>query len=178
MIRLFVALPLPESVRLRLSLLMGGIPGARWVPTENLHLTLRFIGEVDESAADDAAAALDEIRARPFRLTLGGIGEFGHGEKMRALWIGAEREPALVHLRDKVESALVRLGQPPEGRKFVPHVTLARLRQAPADRLAAFIQANQLLRVGPIAVERFVLYSSWRQGEAQLYRAEAEYALA
>jgi 2'-5' RNA ligase len=177
-VRLFVAIPLPPEVQDRLALLCGGIPGARWTLADNFHLTLRFIGEVDRYGYDDVLAALGQVRATGFELVLRGIDQFGKGEKARVLWLGVEKNPALVHLRDRVEAALGRAGLEPETRKFSPHVTLARLRGAAGDRLGGFVQANHLVRLGPLPVDRFVLFSSWSHGDGPIYEAECEYLLA
>ncbi len=177
MVRLFVAIPLPEDAREHLATMSGGIPGARWTPVDNFHLTVRFIGEVDGGAFDDALDALSLVRAPSFSLTLHGIDQFGKGEKARVLWIGVEKNPALLYLRDRVESALVRAGFEPEGRKYAPHVTLARLHGAPSDYLGGFVQTNQLARVGPLAVDRFALFSSWSRGDGPIYEIEAEFPL-
>ena len=177
MIRLFVAIPFPPALRRRLATMCGGIPGARWTDEDNFHLTLRFIGEVDEGTGRDVAEALGPVRGERFDLSLGGIDQFGKGEKARVLWIGVDKNPALVRLRERVESALVRLGLTPEGRKFTPHVTLARLNGAPADCLGGFVQSHQLVRLGPITVESFALFSSWSHGEGPIYEIETEYLL-
>src|SRR5258708_30189083 len=105
MLRLFVGIALPPALKLRLSLLASGVPGARWVDPGNYHLTVRFIGEVDEGAAGDVDAALVRIQARRFDLSLAGVGHFGD----RMLWAGVEKSLPLVHPRDKVGSAPVRL---------------------------------------------------------------------
>jgi len=160
MIRLFVGLPIPEEVGQRLNRLNGGLPGARWVPVENYHVTLRFIGEVDEGMAQDIDQALDLIAAPAFDLILDGLGRFGRGDRAHALWAGVERTDPLLHLRDKVESAVVRTGQPAEERKFTPHVTLARLRDTPGHRLGRFLEEHGLLRIGPIPMDHFILYES------------------
>lgn len=160
MIRLFVALPLPETTRDRLARLQSGLPGARWVAPDNMHVTLRFIGEVDEGTAQDIDTALDGLSAPGFTLTLSGLGSFGKGHRSRALWAGVDRTAALQHLRDKVESAVVRAGQPAEERKFSPHVTLARLGDTPPAKLARFLEAHGMLLEGPLGVDRFCLYES------------------
>ena len=103
MLRLFVALDLPEPVRARLAMLQGGIPGARWIKPENFHVTLRFVGEVDDPVASDLDAALGRIAAPPFRLALQGVGHFGTERRPEALWAGVERVEALQFLRDKVD---------------------------------------------------------------------------
>ena len=177
MLRLFVALPLPPEVRTRLTLLGGGVPGARWMPPESLHLTIRFIGEVDGGTAQDIAEALDGIDASPFALTLTGIDTFGQGEAARVLWVGVEREPALLELRERVESALRFAGIAPDAQKYIPHVTLARLKKPSVGALMRQIAANSPLRLGPVAFDRFILYSSWSQAEGPFYREEAVYPL-
>src|SRR5438045_9204640 len=130
MLRLFVGIEFPPELKLHLSLLETGIRGAKWVDAGNLHLTLRFIGEVDEGVAADIDEALAHVRARRFTLQLAGAGVFGGG-KPRALWVGGERHPDLVALRDKIEQALIRTGLEPEPRKSAHPETLACL-PAPA----------------------------------------------
>lgn len=178
MIRLFVGVGLPEDIRARLAGLQAGVPGARWVPPENIHLSLRFIGDVNEGEADDIHDALESVRTRRFALSLAGVGHFESAGQVHTLWVGVDKNPDLVALRDRVESALVRIGRPPEGRRFTPHVTLARLRDAAIGRVSTFLAVNALFRAGPIAVDRFTLYSSAMQGHGRLYRPEADYALA
>ncbi len=175
--RLFVALSLPESIRFQVSLLCSGIPDTRWVPPENLHISLRFIGEVDGGMFDDIDAALAGIRAPAFTLELSGVGHFGNGARPRALWAGVARQPALLHLRDKVESALVRTGIEPEGQKFKPHVTLSRLKSVPLAKLQDFLAGNSLFRTPPFEVTQFTLYSSFLASEAAIYREERNYEL-
>ncbi|MFM7689567.1 MAG: RNA 2',3'-cyclic phosphodiesterase, partial [Alphaproteobacteria bacterium] len=108
MLRLFVALALPASLRAEIAGLAGGIPGARWVPPENYHLTLRFIGEIEPWRAQEVDDALAAIRARPFTLQLAGVGTFEKAGRIQSLWVGAERNDALTHLQTKVETALQR----------------------------------------------------------------------
>jgi 2'-5' RNA ligase len=179
--RLFVALELPAEVKSRLSGLSGGIPGLRWVPPENYHLTLRFIGEVDRVEAEGVDEALAGIRAPAFDLTLAGVGTFERAGKVQALWVGAERTAGLAHLAAKVETALQRVGFPPERRRFAPHVTLARGENGagPAlDKLVGFVQRHNLFREGPVRVERFTLFSSHLGREQASYTPEVEYDLA
>ena len=176
MIRLFTAIKVPEQLRMRLSLLQGGVPGARWSPAENLHLTLRFIGEVDEAFANDIDDVLSGLRAPSFELTLKGAGEFG-GRDAHALWIGVAPNEALYRLVAKIESALQRMGLEAETRKYTPHVTLARLRDAPAAKVREFLGAHALFDSGPFAVRAFELYSSHQSAHGSLYRAERTYPL-
>ncbi len=177
MIRLFVALEIPEAIRQRLVLMSGGVPGARWMKEEQLHLTLRFIGEVDENEAHDIDDALATIRAGGFRLELAGVGEFG-GKVPRALWAGVRPNEALLHLQKKVETALHRIGVAPDERKFSPHVTLARLKGAPREKVAAFLSHHGLYASEAFAVERFVLFSSHLGCGGSVYHPERVYPLA
>lgn len=178
MIRLFVALDFPPEVRERLAGLQGGVPGARWSEPGTLHLTLRFIGEVPEDQAHDIDAALAEVEASAFPLTLDGVGSFGHGRGARVLWAGVERNEALTRLAAKVESALVRAGLPAEERKFTPHVTLARLRDANAERVARFLSERGFFRAGPFPVDHVTLYRSHLGKGGSVYEPLASYPLA
>ena len=125
------------------------MPGAKWVDPGNFHLTLRFLGEIGEDAASDVDDALSRLRSRRFTLQISGTGVFGGGESPRSLWAGVERDAELVALRDKIEQALIRIGLRPEPRKFSPHVTLARLRNPPLDKLGAFLAAHAQFRAEP-----------------------------
>jgi 2'-5' RNA ligase len=172
MLRLFVAIDLPPELKLSLSTLCGGLPGARWVDAGNYHVTLRFIGEVDEGLASDIDLVLARIKAPRFSLTLAGIGSFGR----RQLWVGVARDESLIHLRDKIESALVRLSLEPEGRRFTPHVSLARLKGAD-DRLEAFLQAHALYRAAPFPISHFSLVASYLTRAGPVYEDQADYRL-
>jgi 2'-5' RNA ligase len=177
-VRLFVGLELPWALRERLALLAGsGIAGAKWVPPENYHLTLRFIGEVPGHRAEDIDLALAGLRARAFDLTLAGLGTFEKGGRTTALWAGAERTPQLEHLQAKIETALQRCGLERERRRFQPHVTLARLDGAAESRLVSYVQARNLFRAEPVRVTHFTLFSSRLGKEASVYTAEVEYPL-
>jgi 2'-5' RNA ligase len=169
MIRLFVGLELPEAVADRLAVLAGGIPGARWVEARNLHVTLRFLGEIEEGLAAELDEALAALAEPGFALALDGFGAFGGRRRLHTLWAGVERVPLLVHLRDKVETVVVRLGLPSEARKFSPHVTLARLRDTPSGRVHDFIAGTSPFHLGPWPVDHFTLFRS------HLSRGGAEY---
>ena len=173
MLRLFVGFGLPPELKLRLSLLSSGVPGARWVDPGNYHVTLRFIGEVDEGMASDIDAALTQIRAPRFALELAGIGQWG----MRSLWVGVERNPALLHLHGKVENALLRLGLEPEGRRYAPHVTLARLKGTANAKLRSYLGDHALFRAEPFAVDRFSLIASYLTKSGAIYEDQADYPL-
>ena len=178
MIRLFVAIEIPAELRLRMTALCAGVERARWVPEENLHLTLRFIGEVGEDVGEDVVAALSALRGEPFAVTVVGAGHFATGRRVRALWLGVDRTPALDALRRRVESALVRSGLAPEQRKYSPHVTLARLPGAAPGEVSGWLAANALFRAAPFVVERFVLFSSHLGRAGAIYTPEAAFPLA
>jgi 2'-5' RNA ligase len=178
MVRLFVALALPETLRLQLSGLAGGIQGARWVPPQNYHLTLRFIGEVENWRADEVDEALSAIRSRPFDLSLRGVGTFEKAGKIQTLWVGVEKTEGLTHLQSKVETALQRMGFDPERRRFAPHITLARTDKAPPPKLIEWVQTHNLFRAPPATMDHFTLFSSRLGKESPVYVPEVEYELA
>ena len=177
MLRLFVALGLPDDVRARLDAIAAGVPGADWVESDNYHLTLRFIGETQEDKAEDLAYALMAIRHKPFDIELSGIGHFKTGDEVRALWAGVRRSDELEMLRRKVDEACRKEGYGNETRKFVPHVTLARLDAAPLGKVQDFLIANALFKAGPIRVDSFALYSSLRRHGGSVYTEEAAFFL-
>ena len=177
MIRLFVAIPLPETVRDRLAGLAGGVRGARWNPPENMHLTLRFIGEVVEPDFADIAGLLSTIEAPAFPLRLQGVGQFGDRRRVRVLWAGVARSAALHALRDRIENLLQRTGIAPEGRRYNPHVTLARLKGTAPARVGPFLAAHGGFETPEFRAERFILYSSHLGQAGAIHTAEAEYPL-
>lgn len=177
MIRLFVGISIPAEIKMHLSLMAAGLPGARWTREESYHLTLRFIGEVDQGIAEDIDVALGEIGIEPFDITLSGMGFFGKAKAARALWVGVERNETLIRLQHKIEIALQRLGLPAEERKFSPHVTLARLRGTPVRRLETYIADHGAFSAGPFQTDTFTLFSSFRSSSGAIYTPEAEYEL-
>jgi 2'-5' RNA ligase len=173
MLRLFVGIDLPPALKLRLSTLCIGVPEARWVDPGNFHVTLRFIGEVDEGVASDIDAALLRLSGPRFQLTLAGVGQFG----TRMLWVGVEKSPPLLQLQGKVENALQRAGLPPETRRFTPHVSLARLRQPLGPKVPEFLATNTLFRAAPFDVTQFNLVASYLTKSGAIYEDQADYAL-
>jgi 2'-5' RNA ligase len=178
--RLFVALDLPWDLRQRVAMLAGaGIPGAKWVPPENYHITLRFIGETPAHRAEDIDHTLAALKVRSFDLTLTGVGTFARSGRSTQLWVGVERNPPLEHLQNKIETALQRLGLEPERRRFAPHLTLARLDNTVVEsKLAAFVQGHNLFRCDPVPIGHFTLFSSQLGKEQSVYTAEVDYPLA
>jgi len=177
MVRLFAALPLPASIGEALARRQTGIEGARWVPQGNLHVTLRFFGELREDVARDLDAELMTVGGGPFDIELQGAGSFGEGSDISVVWAGVAENARLRRLAAACEAAGRRAGVKPEKRQYRPHVTLAYLKRPDPAEVAAWIQANNLLRSPPIPVRSFTLFSSRLGGEGAHYRAEAEYPL-
>ena len=141
------------------------------------HGTLRFFGEVREDMARDLDAELSTLGGRPFDVVLEGAGAFGEGSDIHAVWAGVAENPELRRLAKACTTAARRVGLKPDRRNYRPHVTLAYLRHPEPDRVAAWIQANNLLKSPPFRIERFGLYSSFLGSDGAQYRLEAGYAL-
>ena len=178
-LRLFTALAVPDDVAEHLLPLMKGVGGAKWRPRENLHLTLRFFGELSEPVAEDLDVELEAATRgfAPFEVRLKGAGSFG-GADPHALWIGSAQNDSLKQLADACEKAARRVKLKPEPRKFTPHVTVAYLNGASLDRVQSFEQSLALFEAPPFTVQSFGLFSSLtRKSAPSLYRLEAEYPL-
>ena len=178
MIRLFVAIPLPRDIRERLVSLCCGLKGAKWIKPEGMHLTLRFIGEVRNDVASDLDLALSEIDAPGFKLELDGVGAFSRGRRPHAVWAGVAKSEPLAGLQAKVESTLVRAGLEVADRKYAPHITLARLKDATRARAEQFSAFHAAFHAGPFAIDRFALYSSFLSSQSAIHIEEASYPLA
>jgi 2'-5' RNA ligase len=174
--RLFTAIEIPVHVASALSTLRGGLPGARWIDPEFYHLTLRFIGDVDDSMAHEVAFILGQVRRDAFELRLDGLSSFG-GRKPRAVVALAAPCQPLLELQSEQERLMRRIGLEPEGRKYTPHVTLARLRVSSSHQVAEYLSARGHFRSPVIEVPRFVLYSSRDSVGGGPYVVEAEYPL-
>ena len=190
--RLFVALAIPDAVAKGLMPLQGGVPGARWQVREQLHLTLRFIGEVDGADADAIDDALAGIMAPDFTLQLHGVGQFGRKHRParsasgratqdnvqpNSLWAGVRANPALDHLQRKVDTAIRRVGQPQDQHRFTPHVTLARLRHQGTEKVIEWLTYHALYTSAEFEAGAFHLYSSKLTGDGSIYRLEEDYPL-
>jgi RNA 2',3'-cyclic 3'-phosphodiesterase len=157
--RLFTALEIPHDAALSLSLLRGGLPGSRWIDTQNYHITLRFIGDVDSHVADEIASALDRVQRPPFEISLNGVGQFG-GKKPHSIWAGVSPTHDMILLQAEIERLCQRLHIAPDTRKFTPHVTLARLRGTSVTDVAHYLSSRGNFATKPFIASRFVLLSS------------------
>ncbi|WP_203308394.1 RNA 2',3'-cyclic phosphodiesterase [Sphingomonas beigongshangi] len=178
--RLFVALRPPPAIRAALLERGGGVPGARWQDDEQLHLTLRFVGDVDRPVAEDVAAALGAVHAPAPRLTLAGVGRFAHRGRTEALWAGVAPSDALRHLQRKVEQACVRAGLPPESRAFLPHVTLARFSRSAglAPEIEGWLAVHAGLTSPAFEPGHIILYESRLGGSGASYSPVLRWPLA
>lgn len=175
--RLFVAIRPPRAVRERLMAAMGGISGARWQSEDQLHLTLRFIGDVDRRQAEDVYAALGAVHQPRFEMRLSGAGFFGTRGRPDAVWAGVVPPEPLVALHRKLDQALVRVGLEPERHAYVPHITLARLNRS-AGPIGGFLEHVSDLTSAPFVVDRFALFESDLTAERAVYSMLADYPLA
>ena len=175
--RLFVAIRPPEAIRDLLIDAMDDSPELGWVKDDNLHLTLRFIGEVERGTADDVAAALGRVRSSQFSLRISGIGRFDR-RNGGAVWAGVEPKAPVAALAAKVERACVMAGLAPERRAFHPHITLARWNRHSADFADAFVARNAALASEPFAVDAFTLFESHLSRHGAHYEAVADFPLA
>ncbi len=173
--RLFVAIRPPAAIRERLLSIMGGVQNARWQDDAQLHLTLRFIGEVDRHRAEDVAATLGSIRHPPFDIALSGVGSFGKRGK-GALWAGVTPHDELKPLHKKVDQACLRVGIEPDNRAYHPHVTVARLGRS-AGPAEPFLERWAGLSSAPVRVDSLCLYESRLGSEGASYTIVERYPL-
>ena len=174
--RLFTGLEIPVEVGQTLSQLRGGLPGTRWIDPESYHVTLRFIGDNDGRAANEIASLLPRINRKPFDVTLQGLSSFG-GKKPRAVVASVVPSRPLIELHAELERLMQRIRLTPEGRKFTPHVTLARLRTASNQDVADYLSLRGYFPTRVFRASRFVLFSSRASVGGGPYVVEDAYAL-
>ena len=177
MIRLFVGIELPDLLQEQLLLLQGGVPNATWTAPENLHLTLRFIGEVPENHMNEIDDVLAEVSVSPFELSLAGVDTFARGREPTTIWAGLDPSESLSLLQSRIDKGLTRAGFPSDEKRYTAHVTLARLHRAVEARVAEYVAAHNLFRAPPFRVEQFSLFSSYLTSSGAVYSVEADYPL-
>lgn len=175
--RLFIALRPPPEIRRQLLALMGGVIGARWQDDDQLHITLRYIGEVTQPVAEDVAAALGGVHAAPLTLRLNGVGAFDKHDRPNAIWAGIAPHEAITALHRKIDRALVRIGLPSETRAYLPHITLARLNRN-AGAIDGFLAVHAGLASAPFDIAHVTLFESHLGGEGASYEAIGRWPLA
>jgi 2'-5' RNA ligase len=174
--RLFTGLEIPAEVGQMLSNLRGGLPGARWIDPENYHVTLRFIGDIDGASANEIASMLFRVDRKPFEVKVQGLTSFG-GRKPRAVVATIAPSKPLIELQAELERMMQRIGLNPEGRKFIPHVTLARLHDASDQDVADYLSLRGYFPSKAFMAERFVLFSSRASTGGGPYVVEDAYEL-
>ncbi|MBF0287506.1 MAG: RNA 2',3'-cyclic phosphodiesterase [SAR324 cluster bacterium] len=176
--RLFISLDFPSHIEEQLLELCDlSLDSASWVDPAHMHLTLRFIGDVDETMFDDVIHALGGIHLSEFPLSLKEVGFFPPRKQPRILWAGVEKNEMLLLLRNKIESRLRRLQLPPDKRKFHPHITLARLRNGSAAEVGMYLSQYNLFHTEPFFITEFSLYSSVLTPRGAIHSQEATYPL-
>ncbi len=176
--RLFVAIDLPDSIKDRITELCSfGLPGVSWVKYEQYHLSLRFVGEVDENSRERIGTALSKVRGASFELVLKGVGVFPQKKTPRVVWTGVEKNESLIQLRNKVEHQLNQIGIQKESRKFHPHLTLGRVKSKKVARIGDYLSHYALFKSEPFPVEEFVLFSSRLTPKGAIYTKEIIYQL-
>ncbi len=179
MIRLFVGLELPDDIKDQVYSLRGGVPMARWVDKEKLHLNLRFLGNIQENTAQNFHDQLCQLRFNAFNLALAQVGYFATGDEPHHLWVGVNYYQALDDLSAKIDKIARDCGINNDRFKFHAHVSLASLHGTSLDEVMKFVSANNLFRTREFKVYYFTLFSSHARenGEGKYYRIEARYPL-
>lgn len=177
MIRLFVAVELPPEIRMCIKDLGRGIPKARPLPEEQIHLTLSFIGEVENSLFQEIRERLFEVKKRPFPLQIKGVGHFPPRGTPKVLWAGVPPTEELVRLKRRVDKVLQSCGLETEKRKYSPHITLARLKNSPLPKVIEFLAGNSLLQTPEFTVDSFQLFSSRINQNGAIHTLEENYDL-
>ncbi len=175
--RLFIAIDLPSPIKKELSTLCYGVQGIRWVPRENLHLTLRFIGEVPRNLYNEIREILSSIDFHPFELTTTNLDFFSGGKGPTTLWIGVEENEDLIQLQIEIEKKLRILGVPTDKKKFKAHITLGRTEDYFLGDLQPFFDQGMDLKKNTFEVTSFELFSSKLGGPSPQYLVEESYPL-
>ncbi|GFO62323.1 RNA 2',3'-cyclic phosphodiesterase [Geomonas paludis] len=175
MARLFIAIELPDDIKATLSSLGAEVPGPRWVPPDQIHLTLRFLGDVLPQTGAVLKQKLSAVSFTSFPLTLRGVGHFPPHGHPRVLWVGLDESRPLLTLQQQIESAVTGAGIPPEQRGFSPHITLARIKENASAEVARFEATHRTLSFPPFNVEEFILFSSVLTPKGAIHRKEDIY---
>ena len=175
--RLFVAIALPDDIKASIGALRGGIPDARWIVSENTHVTLAFIGEVQSPMMMDISLALGRIKYPAFDLDIEGVGVFGSNKRPRILWAGVRPTPAINLLHQKIVTAIESVGAHVDDRRFRPHITLARVHKSPYERVRHFLTDHALFKTATVPVDSFTLFSSHLSSSSAIYQEEVSFDL-
>lgn len=177
MIRLFVAIDIPDNIRMLVQNMGGSIPGAKPVPSRQTHLTLKFLGDIESILQDEIEFALATVQHEPITIAIRSVGHFPPRGTPRVIWAGVDPVQHIVKLRNKIEKNLADIGIARDKQKFSPHITLARLKNAPISRVTRFLAENSMLESPPFCVSTFQLYSSKLTPKGAIHTKEATFPL-
>lgn len=177
MIRLFISIEIPPIIRTFLHSMGRSLHGARAVPEDQIHITMRFIGEVEGSVLHDIRDHLSSVDAEPFFIKISGVGHFPPRGNPRVVWAGIEKNDQLFRLKKKLDRALYQAELPPDNRKFSPHITIARLNNCSLQRVTTFLSGNAFLQFDEFEVKSFHLYSSKLSHKGAIHTCEESYSL-
>lgn len=170
MVRIFIGIAIPSEIKKHISMLQGGIPGANWVPPENYHISLRFIGEISETSKEDIAEALENLAFPVFKISLQGLGLFTQKDVPHHLWLKPQPEDQLIKLYRKIENLLTKeLSLKAETRKYTPHLTIAKLKEPNIDKVGQFIQWHNLFKTPEFEVSEYTLFQSHLTNTGPIY---------
>ena len=172
--RLFSGIAIPENIQVELTKLQTGLDGVRWINPHDFHVTLRFAGDIDGRQVEDFSQFLSGIIFTPFEITLAALGSFG-GKRPRAVWIGMENNESIINLQHAHEMAAQHAGLKPESRKFIPHVTLARLRGTSTFDVAHYLEQRGLVKMCSFTITKTALFSARPGGGGGPYKIEEIY---
>jgi RNA 2',3'-cyclic 3'-phosphodiesterase len=172
--RLFVALRPPAEIREALEGHMSGVSGARWQDDAQLHLTLRYIGEVDRRTAEDIASSLSSLRFEPITLRLAGVGQFERKGRCEALWAGVSPKDDVTRLHKKIDRMIAAMGLAPEHRAYLPHITLARMNRVQSGA-GEWLAAKSGLASQDFTMDNVILYESHLGSDGAVYEPVARF---
>ncbi|NGP88346.1 RNA 2',3'-cyclic phosphodiesterase [Fodinibius halophilus] len=167
--RLFIAIPIPETVKQRLAELQQSMEGVRWQSKEQIHLTLKFLGETEPDRVEQLKERLSEVRHPVFSLIIKGLGFFSRGSKPRVLWAGIVNNDRLDGLHNKIEKICTSMGFKAEVRPFKPHITLARLKGISKRKVTSFIDQHKQFQLPKVQIHEFALYESKLDSEGAVH---------
>lgn len=171
MLRIFLGLSIPSSIKIQLSALQGGVPGAQWVDPENYHITLKFIGDVDEVAKEDIAEALEDLSFPTFKINLQGIDIFSKGNDPHHLWVKPMPEEPILQLNRKIENHLENhLHLKKDTHKFTPHLTIAKLKNSNSNKVGQFMQWHNLFKTITFEITEYTLFQSFLTPNGSIYK--------
>ena len=175
--RLFIAASLNKEALQKLESLSFGIPEVRWQRPDQMHCTLKFIGDCDHEEMDEICSALEKVESQEFSINLKGVGVFPNSKSPKVLWAGVEESPVLINLKNSIEKSLVEIGIAREKKRFRPHITLARLKNPNIQNIINYLKTNHFFNLKDIKLEEFHLFSSLLSHKGAKYRIEQSYFL-